>query len=220
MSSHWKARRLASRAKKVQARHAGKASIAAYSGSLLPKADAFIAAYDTAAKYEATWKREMKEGQGAMTTLLGSINEWKPHVMRERPGFDVTTVGDRPTVPEDLIEDGIKLADELASIPQEWATGAAAELRSQAEAAEKETDEAAAADATYNEQLERTRRTKLEFEAELSRFRNTLKSVFSSSHPDFQKLRGQKAGAIDADDDPNAPQPSPPVEPAPVPPVA
>lgn len=219
MSATWKTRRLASRGKKVQARHGGKPSIAAYGGSLIPKADAFITAYDTASRYEATWRREMAEGKGAMAALLVAINEWKPHVARERPGFDVTTIGDRPTVPEDLTGDGIALADELAAVSQPWAADAAAGLRVLATDAERETDEAAAADATHNEQLERVRTTKADLEAELSRFRDTLRAALGSSHPDYQKMRAEKATTVDADDDPAAPQPSPPVTPAPVPPI-
>lgn len=220
MSSNWKARRLASRSLKVHTRHSDKASIAAYAGSLVPKANAFITAYDTGSRYEATWKRDMQEGRGAMAALLGLINEWKPHVVRERPGFDVTTIADRPTVPEDLIEDGVKLAEQLEAVPQPWAADAAAGLRAKATDAERETDEAAAADATYKEQLTLIRATKVEFEAELSRFRDSLKAALgTTSHPDYQKLRDDRAGVRDEDDDPNGPQPSPPVEPAPAPPV-
>lgn len=166
----------------MQARHAAKPSIAAYAGSLIPKADAFIEAYDIASKYESTWRREMAEGKGAMAALLRAINEWKPHVARERPGFDITTIGDRPTVPEDLISDGIALADELATVPQPWAADSSAGLRTLATDAERETDEAAAADATHNEQLERVRTTKIEFEAELTaRGRATTRRARSSS---------------------------------------
>src|SRR5690606_38611101 len=46
----------------------------------------------------------------------------------------------------------------------------------------------------------------------------TLRSVLGRSHPDFQKLRVEKASKPDDDDDPNGPQPSPPVTPAPEPP--
>lgn len=220
MSSHWKSRRLASRSKKVQARHSDKPSIAAYGGSLNPKADAFITAYDTAARYEATWRKEMAEGKGAMGALSSAMNEWKPHVARERPGFDVTTIGDRPTVPEDLIEDGVALADQLDLVAQPWATDGAASVRVKATDAERETDEAAAADATHNEQLAAVRDAKVEFDAELARFRSTLRAALGSSHPDYQKLRADRAATADADDDPAAPQPSPSVTPAPVPPIA
>lgn len=219
MTTHWKTRRLAARAKKVQARHEGTPSIGAHGESLIPAADAYITAYDTAAKFEATWKREMAEGKGAMAALLRAINEWKPHVARERPGFDVTTIGDRPTVPEDLVEDGVALADELDAVGKQWATDAAAGLRALSDSAEKETDEAAGADATYKEQLQRVRTTKIALDSYLSGFRDTLRAVVGTSHPDYQKLRAEKATTKDVDDDPGAPQPSPPVAPAPTPPV-
>ena len=51
-TSAWKLRRLAPRAKRVQARRAGDAPVLAVFAQTLPvKADAFIIAYDAAAKY-------------------------------------------------------------------------------------------------------------------------------------------------------------------------
>ncbi len=227
MASHWKSRRLAARAKKVLARHKGIPAIGAFEGSLVPKADAFIAAYDTAAKHETSWRKEMAEGRGAMAALLEEVNAYKPHVARDRPGFDLTTIGDRPAVPEDLIQDGLALADELALIvgadgaPAAWAQAAAATLREKSEAAEMETDEAADADSTHNTNLLLARDALAAFDAELQLFRATLRAKLpgKSRHPDFQKLRAEKATAGDEDDDPGAPQPSPVVAPAPPPPV-
>lgn len=221
--SHWKSRRLAPRAKKVIGRHADKPAVAAFASSLVPKADTFIVDYDTAGRHEATWRREMGEGRGAMAALDNEIAAWKPHVARERPGFDLSTIGDRPTVPEDLIEDGHALADELDEIrgadgaAPAWATAAAVSVRAKADDAERETDEAAAADVTHNEQLARVRTAKAVFDAELALFRETLRVVLGRNHPDFQKLRARKASAPDEDDDPRAPQASGPVIPMPPP---
>lgn len=224
--SHWKARRLASRAVKVLDRHkAQSAAIAAYEQSLRTAAGDFIRIYAQATGYESTWRVEMTEGRGAMAELKRTIESWKPHVARERPGFDLTTIADRPTVPEDLIEDALALADEhdrivdASGTTREWAAGGAAALRAAAQKAEKETDESAAADASYNKLLADTRGAYTTFNAELSRFRATLRSVLGSSHPDFQKLRAERSGTADTDDDPGGPVPSDPVTPAPTPPV-
>lgn len=223
--THWKARRLAARSLKVLARHGDEPAIAAYTTTLGPKATTYIREYDTAGKHEAAWRREMAEGHGAMSALQKEMNAWKPHVARERPGFDLTTIGDRPTVPEDLVQDAIAMAEELEAVRDaegntpEWAIAAAASIREKAVAAERETDEAAAADATYKEQLAKVRDAKAELDAELSRFRETLRVVLGRSHPDFQKLRVRRAAVVDVDDDPNAPPPSEPVTPAPAPPA-
>lgn len=221
--THWKARRLAPRAIKVVARHADKPAIVAYTDTLGPKATTFIEAYDTAGKHEANWRREMAEGRGAMKALQTEIDAWKPHVGRERAGFDLTTIGDRPTVPEDLVQDAIALAEELDEVraadgsAPAWATAAAVRIREKAALAERETDEAAAADSAHNEQLARVRAAKAELDAELSKLRDTLRVVLGRSHPDFQKLRAKKASASDVEDDPSAPPPSDPVIPEPPP---
>jgi hypothetical protein len=222
MSAHWKTRRLAARVKKVVLRHADKPAIAAFQLTLVPKADDFIASYDEAARHEAEWRRDMVEGRDSLGNLQLEVDSWKPHVVRERPGFDATTIGDRPTVPEDLIQDAHAIADELDLVREAdgttvkpWAAAAAASLRSKAEIAERETDEAAAADATRNEQLTAVREKKVSLDAELTLFRSSLRAVLGRSHPDFQKLRAEKAAALDEEDDPEAPQPSRPVIPAP-----
>ena len=177
------------------------------------------------AKHQVTWRRETAEGRGAMALLEKEVEAWKPHVARERPGFDLTTIADRPTVPEDLVQDAVALAEELEEVrvaadgaTPPWATGAATTIRGLAADAERETDQAAAADAIHNEQLTDVRAKKAAFDAELSLFRNTLRAVLGRSHPDFQKLRANKAAAPDPEDDPSAPAPSDPVTPEPTPP--
>lgn len=218
MATHWKSRRLAARALKIFARHRAVPAIGAYETSLGPKANAFITTYDTAVRYEGTWRKEMTEGRGAMAALLAEINAWKPHVARERPGYDLTTIGDRPAVPEDLIQDGIALAEQLESVAAPWAAAGATALRAKATDAERETDEAAAADAQHSANLTAVRAAQAAFDGELQLLRDTLRATIGRSHPDFQKLRAEKVAAADSDDDPAAPPPSPPVEPAPAPP--
>ncbi len=211
MSAHWKSRRLAARALKVYSRHADKDAIGAYARSLSPLAEGYIASYDAAGRYESTWRREMAEGRGAMAELARELGAWKPHLAREKPEVDLSSIGDRPTVPEDLVEDARGLAESLENVRDPegntpgWATKGAAKLRELASRAEKETDEAAAADAQHNELLARVRAAKAPFDAELSRFRSTLEAVLGRAHPDFQKLRADKAGAADVEDDPAGP---------------
>lgn len=226
-SPQWKLRRLAARSIKVHGRHKSlSAAIAAYEGSLVPSATAYIGAYDAAARYRSKWRKEMDEGKGAMGALNSAIGAWKPHLARELPGLDLTTIGDRPTVPEDLVEDGFRLSEAFGEIKDAegatpaWASDASTQLDTLSQDAERETDEAAEADAKLAELLAAVRATGVAFEANLSLFRKTLRSVLGRSHPDFQKLRAEKASTKDEDDDPAAPQPSPPVTPAPTPPAA
>lgn len=217
MASHWKSRRLAGRALKVLARHTDKPAIAAHTDSLAPDTTSFIAEYDGAGRYEVTWRKEMAEGKGSMGTLAKEVEAWKPLVAANLRGYDLTTIGDRPTVPEDLIHDALDLADAIANIRDaagatpSWIAGAASSLRGKAADAERETDEAATADARHNELLAGVRSKKVSFDAKLSLFRNTLRAVLGQSHPDFQKLRAEKASASDVEDDVSAPPVSPPV---------
>jgi hypothetical protein len=224
-ATHWKARRLATRAKKVVARHADKPAIGAFEAPITAKADAFIESYDAAARNEAEWRHELQQGRDGMSDLQRTMESWKPHIARERPGFDLTTIGDRPTVPEDLFQDAHALADELDAVraadgtTPPWASAAAVLLRNMADIAEREADEAARANATHSERLATVRANKAAFDTELSLLRDTLRATIGRTHPDFQKLRAEKASALDEEDDPTAPQPSGPVTPSETPPV-
>ena len=227
MTAQWRLRRLASRALKVLERNeSASPAIAAFEGPMETSARGYIKAYALASGYEAKWRVEMAEGRGAMAELKRELDVWKPHVARERPGFDLTSIADRPTVPEDLIEDALALADELDAVRDErgrtvaWAAGGAKGIRAKADTAEKETDEAAAADAKYSTLLAEVRNTAAVFQAELGRFRETLRGVLGSTHPDVVKLRTTRAGTTDVDDDPTAPQPADPAAPAPEPPAS
>lgn len=225
MSSLFKNRRRASRALKVMARHKDThPALAAYEGPLGTAARTFITAHTECTAYKTQWRIEMGEGRGAMAALKKQIDIWKPHVARERPGFDLSEIGDRPTVPEDMVEDGLALADQLREVKvadgtvAPWAATAADAITAAALNAEKETDEAAAADSKHTSLITHMRESEAVFEAELIRFQASLRSLFGSSHPDFQKLRASRATTRDPDDDPTGPQPADPVTPAPTPP--
>lgn len=76
----------------------------------MPKAKAYIATYDKCVKYEATFKKEMIEGRTAVAGLLKQIQTWAPLLKRDVPGFDGSTYGDQAQVPDDVIEDGERMA--------------------------------------------------------------------------------------------------------------
>ena len=54
--------------------------------------DAFIAAYDSAAKYENTWRREMREGKGAVAALTSAgrlfPGERRPYSLRAEDALE------------------------------------------------------------------------------------------------------------------------------------
>jgi hypothetical protein len=110
VTPQWKLRRLAARsARIVKRRGAEFPVIAMFEGTLVPKAEKFIAAYDSAARFQATWKREMAEGRGAIAGLVKVMQQWVPLLKRDVTGFDGGIYGDKPDVPDDVLEDGERL---------------------------------------------------------------------------------------------------------------
>jgi len=211
----WKLRRLASRAIRVQTRRSGEAPVlAVYTKTLPPKAHAYIAAYDAAAKYENNWRREMNEGKGAAANLVTQIRSWLPLLERDVPQFDATTFADKPDVPDDIIEDGNRLlevfddATDADGKPLDYATVAIPALNESLVAANKECGEAEAADSKYQKLLSDVRATAAVFDLELQTFRRSLSHVVGRTDKDFQKLRTERASHKDEEDDPNAPAPS------------
>ncbi|UQA61681.1 hypothetical protein [Polyangium aurulentum] len=218
----WKLRRLAPRAKRVYERRSAESPVlTAYSTTLPPKVDAYIAAYDAAAKYENTWRRELGEGKGAVAALVKVIRGWLPLLVRDIPNFDPTTFADKPAVPDDVIEDGARLLDIIDTTlgadgkPLAYENVALESLNVALAAANKEWSEAEAADATYQKLLKETRATGAVLDIELQAFRRSLAQVAGKGDKDFQKLRVERAAHKDDEDDPGAPPPSGPVEPAP-----
>jgi hypothetical protein len=208
-TSAWKLRRLAPRAKRVQARRSADSTVlAAYSTTLPTKADAFIAAYDAAAKYENNWRREMKEGKGAVAILVSAIRSWLPLLARDIPQFDATTFADKPDVPDDIIEDAQRLLDILDEAqdaqnnPLAYANDAKSALNGALVAANKEWTEAEAADSHYQKLLADTRATASVFDLELQTFRRSLAHIAGRNDKDFQKLRAEKAAQNDDEDEP------------------
>ncbi len=217
----WKLRRLAPRAKRVHARRCNESPVLiAYSKSLPAKVDAFIAGYDAAAKYENTWRREMREGKGAVAALVKVVRGWLPLLVRDVPDFDASTFADKPDVPDDVLEDGSRLLDVIDAAlgedgkPLEYKDPAVQSLTAALAAANKEWSEAEAADATYQKLLKETRATGAVLDIELQAFRRSLAQVAGRGDKDFQKLRVERAAHKDDEDDPNAPPPSGPVAPA------
>jgi hypothetical protein len=213
-----KLRRLAPRAKRVLVRRSGEdAAIAAYVPTLTLKADAYMAAYDAGAKYEATWRREMKEGRGAIAALLKTVRAWTPLVVRDVKGVDASGFGDQPDVPDDVLSDAERLLSVISEAGSSLAfyEPANAALDRAYQAAVKEWHEAETADSKYQLLLKEVRETGGAFDGELQLFRRTFGSIVGRSDKDFQKLRAERAAVADEEDDASAPPAAPPVTPAP-----
>lgn len=215
----WKRRRLASRANRILERRSAEApALKAFEITLKPKCLSFIAAYDSGAKSEFKWRNEMKEGRGAVALLLQQIRTWNPILQGIVPGFDGKSIGDRCDVPDDILNDG----ETLLGVAMDYKDGSGQALPFLAEiqntlgpaidAAAKEWAEAEAADKEYQNSLALVRSTGDEFQAQLVLFRRAFAAIFGRSDKDYQKLRVERAGTPDEDDDASggATPPAPP----------
>jgi hypothetical protein len=217
----WKLRRLASRAVRVVDRRATDSpALAAFAPRLKPTANAFIAAYDKARTYEAAWRNEMTQGKSAVAELLKCMRSWLPLLQRDIPGFDSASFGDRPTVPDDVLEDAGRMHDmvhdavDAGGQPLAYRDALLADLEPKKQRAPKEWAEVEAADKQLQALLASVRAAADTFNKELIAFRNTLAAVVGRRDKDYQKLRTDKAHRPDEDDDPAGPPPPPPVPPA------
>lgn len=206
-SPNWKLRRIADRVLRVHARKGPTSpALAAYDDTLVPKANAFIAAYDAARASEATWRKEMTEGRGAVAALVKRMRAWLPSFTRDVAGFQAGDFADKPDVPDDVLGDATRLFDAAEGAPAKWAGSFEADLTPLFQAAVKEWQEAEAADAKYQELLRRVRETAAPFDAELQLYRVSLAAVAGTSDKDYQKLRAERAAQKD-DEDPAPPLP-------------
>jgi hypothetical protein len=218
VTPQWKLRRLAPRAVRIANRRAQQSpALAAFLATLAPKAEAYVAAYDHAAKFQANWKKEMAEGRSAVARLLKGIQSWAPLLKRDIPGFDGSTYGDNPEVPDDVIEDGERMMsvveefrDSLGA-PLAYHKAALDSLGPLLQGAVKEWSEAEAADAEYQKDFAAVRAMADSLQRDLAAFRRTLMATVGRKDKDFQKLRVEHAGEPDEDDDPNVPVPPKPV---------
>lgn len=208
----WMLRRLAPRALRVMKRRAASLPVvAAHMAQLGPQAEAYVAAYERAVKYAVAMRREMGEGRTAVTALQTQMQAWVPLLLRDVPGFDGRLYGDKPAVPDDVLEDG----ERLLSVIDEGRTakGEALPYRRQAleavgpalGAAIKEWAAAEAADREYQKVYSDMRALADGLQRELVILRLTLLAEGGCKDKDYQKLRAERAGYPDEEDDPTAP---------------
>lgn len=216
ISPNWKLRRLAPRAKRVQARRSRDAqTIAAYASTLPGKADAFIKAYDGIVKYESTWRRLLREGHRALIRLDEAIHAWLPRLGRDVPGVDIASFAGGLDAPDNLFGHSDRLVTliedyrDRRGVPLSYKDVALVELQSALAQAHRKWTEAETADARYQQLLRDMRLTYTAFDAELKAFRRSLCTAFGRSDKDFQKLRMEHATDADEEDDADAPLPPP-----------
>lgn len=200
-SPNWKLRRLADRVVRIQARRGPEnPALAAYDATLIPNTNAFIAAYDAASNSEAGWKKELKEGKGAIAALVKIMRSWLPSFTRDVAGFTAADFADKPSVPDDVMGDATRLLDAAAQSNKPWRASFEGHITPALQSAVKEWQEAESADAGYQRLLRELRATVGAFDAELQLYRVSLAAAFGTNDKDYQKLRADRAVQKDEED--------------------
>ena len=222
VTPQWKLRRLAPRAIRIVKRRSSDSKvIATFAQTAVPKAEAYMTTYDRSMKFQTKWRKEMEEGRSAIAVLLKQIQTWAPLLKRDVPGFQGTVYGDSPVVPDDVMEDGERMASvidehrDAKGNPLAYQKEALDQLGPALEAAIKEWTESEAANSEQQKLLASVRDMGDDLQKDLVALRRCLLIAVGRSDRDYQKLRAERAALPDEDDDPNAPPPPQPVVPAP-----
>jgi hypothetical protein len=192
-------------------------AVAAFAATMVPHAEAYMSAYDRTMKYKRNLKKEMDEGRGSVAALLKLVRSWLPLIKRDVPGFDASTFGVRPDVPEDVIEDAQRLATMIEEFrdakgkPVFYQQALLALLAPALQLAIKECTEAEAADSQYQQHLAKVRALAVLLQKDLVAIRQTLSAVAGRTDKDYLKLQVAHAATPDEDDDPDGPTPPQPV---------
>jgi hypothetical protein len=205
-------RRLAPRAIRVHERHRDKEpGLASFDTSLAVNAPAYITVYDDVRRYAKRRMEERTEAKAETTNLVYKIRIWGPQVARDIEHVQAGEFGENPDVPDDVIGDGKSLVEhatkraEEGKEPLPYHDQLMEDLGGALAKAEAEWKEAEEAQADFRALRIKVREIGAALEKDLVAFRRVLRTVLGSEHPDYQKLRLERARTVDADDDPGAP---------------
>jgi hypothetical protein len=205
-------RRLAPRAIRVLARHSPREpGLAAFSTSLAANAPAFIKAYDTVRRWTKRRMEERAEAQGAVGELLYKLRIWAPQVARDIDHVVASEFGDNPAVADEVINDAKVLMEHVTERANEgkeplpYAEALLEDLGAALARAQAECEQAEAAQADFRAMRIEARELGIALERDLVAFRRVLRTVIGTAHPDYQKLRRERARSTDADDGTDAP---------------
>lgn len=192
---HWILRRFASRAIHILGRlDLSEPSLALYAKTLGVSAPNYLAAYQAVVAYEIARSRKIKGREAALRILLRKLKTWAAALAKDI-AIDTAVYGDRPKVPEEVVNDTIELLAVLASHEQEghempfYAGDLRADLEAALEAAQAELTAAGGSHVTLAELRANLKEATVTFQADLVAFRRALRAFFGFSYPDYQRLR-------------------------------
>jgi hypothetical protein len=205
--SQQKLRKLADRSIVVVNRNqASDVTIAFVGRSLVPAAQAFIAAYDTAYTFEAQQGAARVLGRAMLDALHARIRAWVGMLRADVPGFDEAELRGNPDEPEHLFADAKRIVEIVQARvePLPYAQELVTDLTEQGERARAEWTAARDALVRLQELRANTRKAATEFQRRLVAFRRTLRATVGTSHLDYQGLRSSRV--FETDDEPLEPE--------------
>jgi hypothetical protein len=196
---------------RVHERHREReVALQGFDGSTPAIAVLFMRVYDLLKKLASDRMQEREQAQTALDDLLRKERVWALQIAMDVPGVYASDYGDNPHVPDEVIND----ADSLIEIgtkhltvdgePLPYAEALAADLGGAVEIARKEWMEAEQAQDGYTQARNECREVAVKLEKGLIAYRRALAEVIGRAHPDFQKLRVERARTRDVDDDEGA----------------
>jgi hypothetical protein len=192
---HWILRRFASRSIHILERlELSEPSLALYLKTLGVSAPAYLSAYQAVVAYELARSKKIKGRVEAVKSLVRKLRTWVA-VLGKDIGLDSSQFGDRPSVPEEVINDTIELLAVLARHEEEghempfYTEELRTDLTASLEAAQAELSAAGGSHVTLSELRDALKAAAETFQADLVTFRRALRAFFGSSYPDYRRLR-------------------------------
>jgi len=185
--------------------------LASFDTSLAVNAPAYITVYDDVRRYAKRRMEERSEAKAETANLVYKIRIWGPQVARDIEHVQAGEFGENPEVPDDVIGDAKSLIEhatkrvEEGKEPLPYHDQLMEDLGGALAKTEAEWKEAEEAQAEFRTLRIKVREIGAALEKDLVAFRRALRTVIGSEHPDYQKLRLERARTVDADDDPGAP---------------
>ena len=204
---HWKLRRLADRALRVYERTQHiHPTIAAYSHTLVPLAQAFIESYDSLRVLGQRRATERAEGLEATETLAKTTRGWALQIeaLAIIEGFTVRDVAGKSTVPDDVLNDTrafLRMIDEHLEVNPEtipFLDLMRSSIEPMLETASREWSEAEHARGAHSLAVVQNREAAAKLAPCLASFRRTLAQVLGRTNAEYQSLRANKVSRIEA----------------------
>jgi hypothetical protein len=189
-------------------RHLDRApALSIYSQTLGNSAARFITAFEHAEGLQSAVTTSIDVRSQAVDLLGRTMRAWSAALAKDLKGFDRSKYGDKPNVPEDVINDAesmLIMLDKHVEAGGElpfYADTLKQDMTAQIEAAKAELAQTGTQSATLSDARAELKAAAVEFHRDLVAFRSALRALVGPQHADYQKLRVARGSTPDVDDD-------------------